>query len=124
MVYILCDDECESQVNSSLNRFCHKARFFQACPCFRILSWSYFFGTKKIKQLSKVVNCCASPESVKMNIDDTFLEKKKSMLLQIWLQKKHQKRVHSTHTGGQGIMFCSCTISYLHHWGDYNSTVQ
>ena len=50
-----------------------------------------------MKQLSNAVNCSASPESGKMNNDDTYLVKKKSKVLQIWLQNKHQKRVLYTH---------------------------
>ena len=100
MVYILCDDECESQVNSSLNRFCHKARFFQACPCFRILSWSYFFGTKKIKQLSKVVNCCASPESVKMNID-FFRKEKEHVVTDLVAEKASEESALYTYWGAR-----------------------
>ena len=52
-------------------------RFLQACSCFGILSWSHFFATKKMKQLSKFVNCYASLESGKMNNEHTFFSKGK-----------------------------------------------
>ena len=41
-----------------------------------------------MKQLSNTVNCYASPESGKMNNDDTSLVKKRSKVLQIWLQNR------------------------------------
>ena len=85
--------------------FCHKAstdRVPGQVASGLSLFWNSFLEpfcvTKKMKQLSNAVNCYASPESGKMNNDDTYLVKKKSKVLQIWLQNKYQKRVYSTHT--------------------------